>query len=94
MTFIWPEMLWGLLAVPLLIALYVWLLRRRKKTALRYASLSLVKEAMGKHLAWRRHLPPALMLAGVTALLVAAGRPGGVISLPSAEKNNVVAMDG
>ena len=93
MTFIWPEMLWGLLAVPLLIGLYVWLLRRRKKTALRYASLSLVKEAMGKGLAWRRHLPPALLLAAVTALLVAAGRPAAVISLPSAEKTIVLAMD-
>ena len=93
MTFIWPEMLWGLLAVPLLIALYVWLLRRRKKTALRYASLSLVKEAMGKRLAWRRHLPPAMMLAAVTALLVAVGRPAAVISLPSAEKTIVLAMD-
>ena len=93
MTFIWPEMLWGLLAVPLLIGLYGWLLRRRKKTALRYASLSLVKEAMGKGLAWRRHLPPALLLAAVTALLVAAGRPAAVISLPSAEKTIVLAMD-
>ena len=93
MTFIWPEMLWGLLAVPLLIALYVWLLRRRKKTALRFASLSLVKEAMGKRMAWRRHLPPALLLVAVTALLVAAGRPAAVISLPSAEKTIVLAMD-
>ena len=92
-TFIWPEMLWGLLAVPLLILLYVWLLRRRKKTTLRYASLSLVKEAMGKSLAWRRHLPPALLLVAVTALLVAAGRPAAVISLPSAEKTVVLAMD-
>ncbi len=93
MTFIWPEMLWSQLAVPLLILLYVWLLRRRKKTALRFASLSLVKEAMGKHLAWRRHLPPALLLVAVTALLVAAGRPTAVISLPSAEKTIVLAMD-
>jgi Ca-activated chloride channel family protein len=35
LTFIWPEMLWALLAIPLLVLLYVWLLRRRKKTALR-----------------------------------------------------------
>ena len=93
MTFIWPEMLWGLLSVPLLVLLYVWLLRRRKKTALRYASLSLVKEAMGKHLAWRRHLPPALLLAAITTLLVAAARPAAVISLPSAEKTIVLAID-
>ena len=93
MTFIWPEMLWGLLAVPLLIALYVWLLRRRKKTALRYANLSLVKEAMGKRLAWRRHLPPALLLTAITALLIAAARPAAVISLPLAEKTIVLAID-
>ena len=93
MTFIWPEMLWGLLAVPLLVLLYVWLLRRRKKTALRYASLSLVKEAMGKSLAWRRHLPPALLLTAITALLIAAARPAAVITLPSAEKTIVLAID-
>jgi Ca-activated chloride channel homolog len=93
MTFIWPEMLWGLLAVPLLILLYVWLLRRRKKSALRYASLALVKEAMGKSIAWRRHLPPALLLTAITALLIAAARPAAVISLPSAEKTIVLAID-
>ena len=93
LAFVWPEMLWALIALPLLVLLYVWLLRRRKKTALRYASLSLVKEAMGKHLAWRRHLPPALLLAAITTLLVAAARPAAVISLPSAEKTIVLAID-
>ena len=93
MTFIWPDMLWGLLLVPLLIAAYVWLLRRRKKTALRFASLSLVKEAMGKAVAWRRHLPPALLLLATTALLLAAARPAAVITLPLQEKTIVLAMD-
>ena len=93
MTFFWPEMLWGLLLVPLLVLLYVWLLRRRKKTAVRFASLSLVKEAMGKSVAWRRHVPPVLLLTAVTALLIAAGRPAAVITLPSAEKTIVLAID-
>ena len=93
MTFIWPDMLWGLLLVPLLIAAYVWLLRRRKKTALRFASLSLVKEAMGKSVAWRRHLPPVLLLLATTALLLAAARPAAVITLPLQEKTIVLAMD-
>ena len=74
MTFIWPEMLWALIAVPLLVLLYVWLLRRRKKTAIRFANLTLVKEAMGKSAAWRRHLPPALLLVAVSALLFEIGR--------------------
>jgi Ca-activated chloride channel family protein len=93
LTFFWPEMLWGLLAVPLLVLLYVWLLRRRKKTALRYANLSLVKEAMGKSLAWRRHVPPVLLLVAITALLIAAARPAAKITLPSAEKTIVLAID-
>jgi Ca-activated chloride channel homolog len=93
MTFIWPDMLWGLLLVPLLVAAYVWLLKRRKKTALRFANLSLVKEAMGKSTAWRRHLPPALLLLATTALLLAAARPAAVITLPLQEKTIVLAID-
>ncbi|MEO8807775.1 MAG: VWA domain-containing protein [Burkholderiaceae bacterium] len=93
MTFIWPEMLWLLIAVPLLVLLYVWLLRRRKKTAIRFASLTLVKEAMGKGAAWRRHLPPALLLVAVAALLLAAARPAAVISLPSQQETIVLAID-
>ena len=93
LTFLWPELLWGLILVPLVVLLYVWLLRRRKKTALRYANLALVKEAMGRSVAWRRHLPPALMLTAVAALLVAVGRPMAVISLPSQQETIVLAID-
>ena len=92
-TFIWPEMLWALIAVPLLVLLYVWLLRRRKKTAIRFANLTLVKEAMGKSAAWRRHLPPALLLVAVSALLFAAARPAAVISLPSQQETIILAID-
>jgi Ca-activated chloride channel homolog len=93
MTFIWPGMLWGLLALPLLVGAYVWLLRRRKKTALRYASLGLVKEALGRRGAWRRHVPPALLLAAVASLLLAVARPAAIISLPLQEQTIVLAMD-
>ena len=93
MNFLWPEMLWALLAVPLLVLLYVWLMRRRKKSSLRYASLSLVREALGAHSAWRRHLPPALMLLALTALLFATSRPAAVITLPSQSQTVVLAMD-
>ena len=37
-TFMWPQFLWLLLAIPLLVLVYIWLLRRKKKLALRYAS--------------------------------------------------------
>jgi Ca-activated chloride channel family protein len=93
MNFLWPEMLWALLAIPLLVLLYVWLLRRRKKTALRYASLSLVKEALGARSAWRRHVPPTLLLLALTALLLATARPTAVVTLPSQSQTIVLAMD-
>src|SRR6478735_3343129 len=47
MKFIWPEMLLWLLAVPLLVAAYVYWLRRKKKGAVRYPSLALLRAAMG-----------------------------------------------
>jgi len=93
LNFLWPELLWTLLAIPLLVLLYVWLLRRRKKTALRYASLSLVKEALGARSAWRRHVPPTLLLLALTALLLATARPTAVVTLPSQSQTIVLAMD-
>jgi Ca-activated chloride channel homolog len=93
LTFIWPEMLWGLIALPLLVLLYVWLQRHRKKTTLRYASLGLVREALGKSIAWRRHLPPALLFVAIAALLLAAARPAAVITLPSQQETIVLAID-
>mgnify|MGYP000128423351 CR=1 FL=1 len=74
LNFIWPEMLWLLVAVPLLVLAYLWLLARRKKTALRYANLALVKQAMGRSAGWRRHVPPALLLLAIAVLLVAIRR--------------------
>ncbi|MEO8525173.1 MAG: BatA domain-containing protein, partial [Caldimonas sp.] len=93
MTFLWPNMLWAMLAVPLLIALYVFLVTRRKKTTLRYASLGLVREALGRGGVWRRHVPPVLMLLALGALLFAASRPAMLITLPSAQETIVLAMD-
>ncbi len=92
-TFMWPQFLWLLLAVPVLVLVYVWLLRRKKKLALRYASLSIVKEAMGAGMHWRRHVPPVLFLLAISAMLFAASRPFAVIALPSTQETIILAMD-
>jgi len=89
----WPQFLWLLLAVPLLVAVYVWLLRRKKKVMLRYASLSIVKEAMGTSQSIRRHIPPLLFLMAIAAMLLAASRPFAVITLPSQQETIILAMD-
>ncbi len=93
MSFLWQEALWALWLLPLLVLAYVWLLRRRKKSALTWASLGIIKEAMGTHRAWRRHVPPALLLLALTALLVATARPTAVVTLPLVEQTVVLAMD-
>ena len=92
-SFLWPEFLWLLMLLPLLVLLYVWLLRRKKKIALRYASLSIVREAMGKGQSFRRHIPPLLFLMSLAAMLVASARPSAVVSLPSQRETIILAMD-
>ena len=93
MYFQWPEFLWLMLGMPLLVMLYLWLLRRKKKLALRYASLSIVKEAMGPGQTIRRHIPPALFLLALAVMLVSASRPMAVITLPSSQQTIMLAMD-
>jgi Ca-activated chloride channel family protein len=93
MTFLWPEMLWLLLAVPALVGAYFHILRRKKETALRYASLSMVKEAMGTGQRFRRHIPPLLFLIALIAMIVAIARPAAVITLPSQHQTIILAMD-
>jgi len=93
MNFLWPQFLWLLLAMPLLLLLYFWLMRRKKKLALRYASLSIVREAMGAGQSVRRHIPPFLFLLAMVAMLVAAARPMAVVVLPSNQQTIILAMD-
>lgn len=93
MQFLWPSMLWLLLLIPALVAAYVLAQRRRQRYALRYASLSLVREAVGRGPGIRRHIPPALFLTGVAVMLVALARPVSVVTLPAQEGTVILTMD-
>ncbi len=93
MTFQWPEMLWLLLALPALVAAYVLVLRRKKKFALRFASLDIVKEAMGKGIGFRRHVPPLLFLLALGVMILAIARPTATVTLPSQHETVILAMD-
>jgi Ca-activated chloride channel family protein len=92
MSFLWPQMLWLLLLVPASVAAYLWLLSRRK-VAVRYASLSLVREAAGRGPGWRRHLPPLLLLGALAAALMAIARPTAVVTLPTQYQTIMLAID-
>lgn len=92
-TFLWPDFLWLLLLVPLLILGYWLLLRRKKKVAVRYASLAMVRDAMGAGQRFRRHVPPALFLVSLALMIVAVARPQAVMLLPSQHETIILAMD-
>ena len=91
--FLWPDFLWLLLLLPLLVALYLWLLARRRKTTLRLASVAVARLAVGKGPGWRRHVPPVLFFLAVAVILLAAARPQAFITLPSQRSTLVLAMD-
>lgn len=93
MRFLWPEVLWLLLAVPVLIAAYIYALRRKNKAAVRYASLMLLRDALDPRQGIRRHVPPALFLLAMIAAIVAAARPSASVTLPSEHMTIILAMD-
>jgi Ca-activated chloride channel family protein len=93
MNFLWPQFLWFLAALPLLVLLYIWLMHRRKKVALRYASLSIVKDAMSARQSFKRHIPPLLFLVALAAMVLTMARPVAVVTLPSNQQTIILAMD-
>ncbi|MBM3514641.1 MAG: VWA domain-containing protein [Alphaproteobacteria bacterium] len=92
-SFLAAEFLWVLLILPLAVALYIHLIRRRKPSALRYPNLGLIKEAVGPRGSVRRHVPPVLALLAIAVMIVGIARPTTVLTLPSERSTVVLAMD-
>jgi Ca-activated chloride channel family protein len=92
MSFAWPAMLWLLWLLPVLVIAYLLLLRRRRG-AVRYANLALVKEALGPGHRFKRHIPPLLFLLGLAAALLASARPSALVTLPSDQQTIMLAVD-
>ncbi|MEA3154893.1 MAG: Ca-activated chloride channel [Betaproteobacteria bacterium] len=92
MIFLSRELLWLLVAVPGVVGAYIMVLRRRK-LALRYASLRLVRDSVGVTPSLRRHVPPALFLLALIVLLLAIARPAGIVNVLSAQRTIILAMD-
>ena len=91
--FLWPRMLWLLLILPLLMGLYIWLLRRQGRQALAYPQLALVREAMQGQRQWLRHAPALLLLLALACMLVGLARPVGKLALPTNQQTIVLTMD-
>jgi len=69
-----PWALAALLALPLLALLYVHLQRRRARYTVSFTNLAVLRE-VARRRAWRRYVPPVLLLLALAALVGGTARP-------------------
>ncbi|WP_270887257.1 vWA domain-containing protein [Pedococcus sp. 5OH_020] len=93
MSFALPYALLGLLAVPLLVGAYLWQLRRRRRQAVVFSSVSLIRLALPRQPAWRRHVPLALLVASLALLSLGSARPQVRAQVPVASSAVILAVD-
>lgn len=93
MALLWPGFLLLLGLVPLIAAAYILVLRRRRRFAVRYSSLSLLREAIPRRSWLRRHLPFVLFLLALTSLMVALARPVSIVSVPAGRTTIILSID-
>ncbi|NPV75005.1 MAG: VWA domain-containing protein [Anaerolineae bacterium] len=93
MKFLWPSAMFLLGLLPLMTLAYLWTLRRRRRFAVRYSSISLLREALPAQSRLRRHLPFALFLLTLASLSLALARPVAVTLVPAGRATVMLAMD-
>ena len=93
MSLLWPGFLYLFLLIPLTALIYILILRRRRRFAVRYSSLSLMREAAAKQSWLRRHLPFILFLLALTSLVFALMRPVATVMVPSNKATVIMAID-
>ena len=91
MNFGSPAVLLALFAIPVIIGIYALAQRRRRKYVVRFTAVPVLAGVMasGAVSRWRRHLPAALLLAALAALLVALAKPQTTVAVP-VEKASVM----
>jgi Ca-activated chloride channel family protein len=93
MSFASPLYLLLLLLLPVLGGLY-WLSQlRRRRYAIRFTNLDLLRQVMGPAPGVRRHLPPLLFLLGMAGLLLAMARPAATLRVPGNQVSVMLVID-
>jgi Ca-activated chloride channel family protein len=93
LTFEWPIALVALLLVPAVVLAYVALDRRRRRAAAKWASPGLLPNMVANPPGRARHLPAAIALTALAAMLIALARPHATLAVPREEATVVLAMD-
>ena len=93
MDFLWSGLLGLLVLLPILIAIYVWRLRRGRPSGVRYSSLALIRDADPGSARLRRHLPVVLFIAALGAIIVAMARPVVILAVPTNQTTIILTID-
>ena len=93
MILLWPWFLLLLLFIPLIVAVYIWILRRKRRYAVSYSSLMVIRAALPKRSRWRRHVPMVLFLLGLASLTTALARPVAAVEVPLSQTTIILALD-
>jgi Ca-activated chloride channel homolog len=86
-----PVLLLALALLPLAVAAYVLAQRRRRRFAIRYPAVDVLAGVVGR--SWGRHIPAALALLALTALLIAMGRPERTVAAPQRQGTVMMVTD-
>jgi Ca-activated chloride channel homolog len=92
-SFTWPLALLLLLAVPLVLGVYLLAMRRRRRQAVTYSSLALLRTVLPHRSRWRRYVPLALLLASLGLLAVASARPQLTSDISIGRTSIILALD-
>jgi len=93
MQFLQPFMLWSLGLLPLVVGVYLWLLKRKRKEVVEFSAVSWILQNMDAPSPWRRHVPPLLLALALALLLFASARPMARVTLPADYMTLILAMD-
>ncbi|HEX5823750.1 MAG TPA: VWA domain-containing protein [Candidatus Limnocylindrales bacterium] len=93
MTFAAPLLLLGLVLVPVALVVYRIVQRRRSRYAVRFTNVDLLGNLVPRTPAWRRHVPPALYLGAIGALVLALARPSMLVAVPREQATIILTMD-
>jgi Ca-activated chloride channel homolog len=93
MTFREPAVLLGLALVPVAMLAYVAIQARRRREAAAFGNPALMPNVVTARPGWRRHLPAALLLLALTAMILAIARPQRSVAAPQRAATVVLVND-
>ena len=93
MSFASPLWLFGLLLLPALLAAYLLRERARRRSAAVWSTPALLPNLVDEEPGTRRHLPAAILLAGLAAMIVGVARPHATVTVKRDEATVLLTMD-